>query len=598
MDAWHTIRVEVTANGHYEAWIDENQGLTDVQHVSCTAAKTGSGDYIEIGVRSTITGYSQYYTNYLAFGQDATATGGANRIKSLPSTGMEICGNGLDDNTDGLTDCQDPGCLCDQRPEICGNGIDDDCDGLADCADPDCLNANPENDEATCSNGIDEDCDGQFDCSDPDCAAVPLCRDDQPYFAMTLVRQVGDWQNCGGGCRQVYFSAYDESGVPLNDVTIKDVETGCTVTTHTDRGQDGHASFLDESPCGGVLINTTYRFYVSSYRGVPVASDVTPDMHAWIGPHNPFHAWQVEFILKSRRDNPVAFAPMNPTYIFDSVEMNAPPSPNNTLLDDFSGIDYDGTLNAAAATMFGQTFVATGNRIISLRAELALPPSQTLQYQASIHPLLADPPTTINDLGPAIGPARTGPANMLQSEWWKQMIVWPVDGPDSVPVEPGQKYFLKIVRTDSSAPFTAFGSKNWYDGLGVKHSGDRYPHGARYRLAEDGVSLVMDVYPAQDKGYYDMVAYIVAATVLDENPCRFNDPVFDSNGDHHVNAEDLTFFENCATGPGIPGNWTEPWVYCQCMDHNKDKAVDQQDFAAFQRCISGGMEYADPACDD
>lgn len=559
LNEWHTLWVEVDpATAKFTAWLDPELGFSDYAKISGPAGET-TDKVIKAGYTESLNNYNEYAINFLGYAQGAA-------IPVLSEGTFEICGNGLDDDLDGLTDFSDPQCGA----------------------------ASSESSLETCSNGADDDCDGLSDCSDPDCAGITHCGNDQPYFAMTLVRQVGDWQNCGGGCRQVHFSAYDEDGFPLNNVEIKDVGTGCTVTTHTDRGQAGHASFLDESPCGGELTNTTYRFYVSSYQGFPVGSDVTPDMHAWVGPHNPFHAWQVEFILKSRRDNPVVFTPMDPTYIFDSVEMNTPPGPNDTLLDDFSGLDYDGSLNAPGSTMFGQTFVANGNRVISLRAELALAPFETLQYQASIHSLLADPPASLSDIGPQIGPARTGPENMLQSEWWKQMIVWPLDGPDSVPVEPGQKYFLKIIRTDSSALFTAFGSKNWYDGLGVKHSGDRYPNGERYRLAEDGVSLVMDVYPAQDKGYYDMVAYIVGATA---SACQ--NPVFDSNDDGHVDASDLAFFESCATVPGVALEIFETLsAECRCMDHNGDQSIDQQDFAVFQRCISGSVYYADPACDD
>jgi hypothetical protein len=50
----------------------------------------------------------------------------------------EVCGNGLDDDCDGVSD--DPSfCSCSPVPEVCGNGVDDDCDGLSDespCAAP------------------------------------------------------------------------------------------------------------------------------------------------------------------------------------------------------------------------------------------------------------------------------------------------------------------------------------------------------------------------------------------------------------------------------------------------------------------------------
>lgn len=53
-----------------------------------------------------------------------------------PNTGsFEDCYNGIDDDGDGLVDCDDPDCDC---TEICDNGIDDDGDGLVDAEDPDC----------------------------------------------------------------------------------------------------------------------------------------------------------------------------------------------------------------------------------------------------------------------------------------------------------------------------------------------------------------------------------------------------------------------------------------------------------------------------
>jgi hypothetical protein len=51
----------------------------------------------------------------------------------------EICGNDIDDDGDGDTDCADSDCpAC---PEICNNGADDDGDGDADCDDTDCADA-------------------------------------------------------------------------------------------------------------------------------------------------------------------------------------------------------------------------------------------------------------------------------------------------------------------------------------------------------------------------------------------------------------------------------------------------------------------------
>jgi hypothetical protein len=68
----------------------------------------------------------------------------------------ETCDNGLDDNGDGLVDCQDTAacpdktacrgghccsgkCASESTAELCSNGKDDDCNGLIDCQDSGCL---------------------------------------------------------------------------------------------------------------------------------------------------------------------------------------------------------------------------------------------------------------------------------------------------------------------------------------------------------------------------------------------------------------------------------------------------------------------------
>ncbi len=90
----------------------------------------------------------------------------------------------------GQTDAGTPDGGCVPTAEVCGNGQDEDCDGLRDCADSDCAGSAcgadgrvcqggacvcggggaPEPNEATCGDGRDNDCDGRTDCADPDCA--------------------------------------------------------------------------------------------------------------------------------------------------------------------------------------------------------------------------------------------------------------------------------------------------------------------------------------------------------------------------------------------------------------------------------------------
>ncbi len=92
---------------------------------------------------------------------------------------VERCGNGADDDRDGLADCDDPDCAENPRcvPESdCDDGRDNDRDGVTDCDDADCARdsacATP---AERCGNGVDDDRDGLADCDDPDCAENPRC---------------------------------------------------------------------------------------------------------------------------------------------------------------------------------------------------------------------------------------------------------------------------------------------------------------------------------------------------------------------------------------------------------------------------------------
>lgn len=103
------------------------------------------------------------------------------------------CANTTDDDGDGLTDLDDPGCTSAADDDetnsapVCANGVDDDGDGLVDLEDPGCAEAD-DGDEtdppAACANGVDDDGDGATDMEDPGCASptdpdetevVPAC---------------------------------------------------------------------------------------------------------------------------------------------------------------------------------------------------------------------------------------------------------------------------------------------------------------------------------------------------------------------------------------------------------------------------------------
>ncbi|MGR3310440.1 MAG: SBBP repeat-containing protein, partial [Candidatus Brocadiales bacterium] len=87
-------------------------------------------------------------------------------VSDCARVGVENCTNGLDDDGDGLVDCNDTDCPpC--TPEACNDGIDNDGDGLVDLDDPDCDGFVPS--PEVCDDGVDNDGDGLTDLDDPDC---------------------------------------------------------------------------------------------------------------------------------------------------------------------------------------------------------------------------------------------------------------------------------------------------------------------------------------------------------------------------------------------------------------------------------------------
>src|SRR5690606_5624806 len=60
---------------------------------------------------------------------------------ATPEEGAERCADGVDDDLDGLVDCEDPDCdghCPEERLQACTNGRDDDGDGFVDLHDPRC----------------------------------------------------------------------------------------------------------------------------------------------------------------------------------------------------------------------------------------------------------------------------------------------------------------------------------------------------------------------------------------------------------------------------------------------------------------------------
>jgi hypothetical protein len=100
----------------------------------------------------------------------------------------EIMDNGIDENCDGSDNIAV--CTANEFGETCGDGRDDDCDGLLDCADPDCAGAIAES-GVSCNDGRDNDCDGSPDCEDADCLEFVSCMIDCPEGTTPTFRSEG-----------------------------------------------------------------------------------------------------------------------------------------------------------------------------------------------------------------------------------------------------------------------------------------------------------------------------------------------------------------------------------------------------------------------
>jgi hypothetical protein len=92
-----------------------------------------------------------------------------------------LCDDGVDNDGDGLTDCEDDDCAEDPACQVdvetvCDDGVDNDGDGLTDCDDPDCAAHPTCAPEANCTDSVDNDLDSFTDCEDLDCNNDPACQ--------------------------------------------------------------------------------------------------------------------------------------------------------------------------------------------------------------------------------------------------------------------------------------------------------------------------------------------------------------------------------------------------------------------------------------
>jgi cysteine-rich repeat protein len=202
-------------DGNFDTVIDVRRGCTNAgSEVTCDEDGSPVGLLLS-RAEPTLTAGTNYYvfvtgSHFDDFGDYRLFV----RPGTCPATLTETCANGLDDDADGLVDCDDTNCATDPNcvslPEVCNDSRDNDRDGLTDCADtadcatdvicislPEVCNDSRDNDRdgltdcadtadcaldanciilpEVCDDGLDNDRDRATDCADSDCTASSLC---------------------------------------------------------------------------------------------------------------------------------------------------------------------------------------------------------------------------------------------------------------------------------------------------------------------------------------------------------------------------------------------------------------------------------------
>ncbi len=89
----------------------------------------------------------------------------------------------------------------------------------------------------------------------------------------------------------------------------------------------------------------------------------------------------------------------------------------------------------------------------------------------------------------------------------------------------------------------------------------------------------------------------VFSFTLGQSPPSCSDPFADSDGDEDVDQADFGAIQRCLTGDGDPEGVFDA-LGCGCFDHDNDRDVDQTELSLMLACISGPGITADATCDD
>jgi hypothetical protein len=272
------VIMEIDMTAGETIWVYETGDLDTVLRVLDSCDATGatclesddSGSDESDGIYFTAMDTATYYVVIEAYFASESDTDYSIHIEEVPPE--SDCENTIDDDSDGLTDCEDPDCFgqtgC-TTETICDDGYDNDNNGDTDCADTACSGESYcETTETTCDDSFDNDGDGAVDCDDSDCDTAPAC---QPM--------IGIWEEF-----DTTTNPFDLNGCSLTftpDATNYSYTSDCTLTNFPFTPGDGTVEATDfslDDTQSVELISQggfSFDFYGINYTSMWVSSNGT-----------------------------------------------------------------------------------------------------------------------------------------------------------------------------------------------------------------------------------------------------------------------------------------------------------------------------------
>ena len=269
------------------------------------------------------------------------------------------------------------------------------------------------------------------------------------HFMLAFQRKAGAWENngegetCGGGCATRVW-VWDEDGNPMPNIKL--YTTWDVLMGETD--EDGRAQL----PC-----KEDATFDLICDDGSGSTSDIARPITVDFEPCKYHHLYEIGYLYKTDIANPGIFdTELNCTWPQENVYCDQAAYTRSLA---YNGIDCTDLMSDQSywgnwqnpPSYFGQTFVATGDRVVAARVHGILGDNLLLDWELRI--------VTFPDLVPV------GPSTSVPFRWpfgWEAF--W---GVDDCPVIPGQTYMLQV----------------WLDpgGMNIYHvTQDVYPHGQYY----------------------------------------------------------------------------------------------------------------------